>query len=79
MVGLTKNIIEEKKQSLQVDVGEVQKALQSLKQQETQQIALLNALQGAIQQCDVFLQDERIVGEQEELDNVSSDVENNES
>lgn len=79
MSGLTRNVIEEKKQSLQVDVGEVQKALQSLKQQETQQIALLNALQGAIQQCDVFLQDERIVGEQEELDNVSSDVENNES
>ena len=79
MVGLTKNIIEEKKQSLQVDVIEVQKALQSLKQQETQQIALLNALQGAIQQCDVFLQDERLVGEQEELDDASSDVENNES
>jgi hypothetical protein len=79
MVGLTKNIIEEKKQSLQVDVGEVQKALQALKQQETQQIALLNALQGAIQQCDVFLQDERLVGEQEELDDASSDVENNES
>ena len=79
MVGLTKNIIEEKKQSLQVDVGEVQKALQALKQQETQQIALLNALQGAIQQCDVFLQDESLVGEQEELDDASSDVENNES
>ena len=79
MSGLTRNVIEEKKQSLQVDVGEVQKALQSLKQQETQQIALLNALQGAIQQCDVFLQDERLVGEQEELDDASSDVENNES
>jgi len=79
MSGLTQNVIEEKKQALLVDVGEVQKALQSLKQQETQQIALLNALQGAIQQCDVFLQDERIVEKQEELDNVSSDVENNES
>ena len=76
MSGLTQNVIEEKKQALLVDVGEVQKALQSLKQQETQQIALLNALQGAIQQCDVFLQDERIVEKQEELDNESSDVEN---
>ena len=76
MSGLTQNVIEEKKQALLNDVQEVQKSLQALKQQETQQIALLNALQGAIQQCDVFLQDGRIVGEQEELDNESSDVEN---
>ena len=76
MSGLTRNVIEEKKQALLVDVQEVQKALQALDQQKTQQIALLNALQGAIQQCEVFLQDGRIEGEQEELDDESSDVEN---
>ena len=51
MSGLTQNVIEEKKQSLLNDVQEVQKSLQALDQQKTQQIALLNALQGAIQQC----------------------------
>ena len=76
MSGLTQNVIEEKKQALLNDVQEVQKTLQALDQQKTQLIALLNALQGAIQQCEVFLQDGRIVGEQEELDNESSDVEN---
>ena len=76
MSGLTRNVIEEKKQALLVDVQVGQKTLQALDQQKTQQIALLNALQGAIQQCDVFLQDGRIVGEQEELDDESSDVEN---
>ena len=76
MSGLTQNVIEEKKQSLLTDVQEVQRTLQALDQQKTQQIALLNALQGAIQQCEVFLQDGRIVGEQEELDDESSDVEN---
>ena len=76
MSGLTRNVIEEKKQALLNDVQEVQRALQALDQQKTQQIALLNALQGAIQQCDGFLQDNRVVGEQEELDDESSDVEN---
>ena len=63
MSGLTQNVIEEKKQALLNDVQEVQKTLQALDQQKTQQIALLNALQGAIQQCEVFLQDGRIVCE----------------
>ena len=68
MSGLTRNVIEEKKQALLVDVQEVHKTLQAIDQQKTQKFQFLNALQGAIQQCDVFLQDGRIVGEQEELD-----------
>ena len=46
-----------------------------LEKQKNEQIALLNALQGAVQQCNDFLQDERVVGETE-LDDASSDVEN---
>ena len=72
MSGLTRNVIEEKKQALLVDVQEVNKTLQALDQQKTQQIALLNALQGAKQQCESFLQ-EINNGEPDTSD--SSDVE----
>lgn len=75
MSGLTKNIIEERKDALTHDITEVNKALAMLEKQKNEQIALLNALQGAVQQCNDFLQDERVVGETE-LDNASSDVEN---
>ena len=75
MSGLTKNIIEERKDALTHDITEVNKALAMMEKQKNEQIALLNALQGAVQQCNDFLQDERVVGETE-LDDASSDVEN---
>ena len=75
MSGLTKNIIEERKDALTHDITEVNKALAMLEKQKNEQIALLNALQGAVQQCNDFLEDERVVGETE-LDDASSDVEN---
>jgi len=52
------------------DLEQQQSNVQVLEKQKLEAIALTNALTGAIQQCDQFLN---------ELNNASSDVENNES
>jgi hypothetical protein len=67
---ISKEMIEERKESLLGDLTKVRAQGSELERQKLENIALQNALTGAIQQCDDFLK---------KLGNESSDVENNES
>jgi hypothetical protein len=64
---ISKEMIEERKESLLGDLSKVRAQGSELERQKLENIALQNALTGAIQQCDDFLK---------KLDNESSDVEN---
>ena len=52
---ITKSMIEERIIVLNTDIQNVNKKLQDLEQQKIENVALLNALTGAKQQCDSFL------------------------
>ena len=67
---ISKEMIEERKESLLGDLTKVRAHGYELERQKSENIALQNALTGATQQCDDFLK---------KLGNESSDVENNES
>ena len=68
---LDENTINERINILDSDIAKVQTQLQSLEKQTKDAIAMMNALQGAKQQCESFLQ-ELNNGEPEVSD--SSDV-----
>jgi prefoldin subunit 5 len=67
---ITKEVIEERKKTLTADIETVRGRLTELDNQRNENTALLQALQGAVQQCNDFLK---------RIDDESSDVENNES
>jgi|TARA_Y100000356_G_C11092356_1_gene199926 hypothetical protein len=69
-MSLSEKQIVKRKEILLKDLEQQQNNVQVLEKQKIEAIALVNALTGAIQQCDQFLN---------ELNNASSDVENNES
>ena len=69
-MSLSEKEIVKRKEILLKDLEQQQNNVQVLEKQKIEAIALVNALTGAIQQCDQFLN---------ELNNASSDVENNES
>ena len=52
---ITKTMIEERILVLNTDIDKVNTKLRDLEQQKIENIALLNALTGAKQQCDNFL------------------------
>ena len=52
---ITKEIIEERKKTLETDIETVRGRLVELDNQKNENTALLQALQGAIQQCNDFL------------------------
>ena len=52
---ITKSMIEERIIVLNTDIQNVNKKLQDLEQQRIENLGLLNALTGAKQQCDSFL------------------------
>ena len=52
---ITKSMIEERIIVLNTDIQNVNKNLQDLEQQRIENVGLLNALTGAKQQCDSFL------------------------
>ena len=54
---ITKSMIEERIIVLNTDIQNVNKKLQDLEQQKIENVALLNALTGAKQQCQSFLND----------------------
>ena len=62
---ITKEIIEERKKTLETDIETVRGRLVELDSQKNENTALLQALQGAIQQCNDFLK---------RIDDESSDV-----
>ena len=69
---LDENSIKERLEILNSDIAKVQTTMQSLEKQTKDAIAMMNALQGAKQQCESFLQ-EINNGEPDTSD--SSDVE----
>ena len=62
---ITKNVIEERKKTLETDIETVRGRLVELDSQRNENTALLQALQGAVQQCNDFLK---------RIDDESSDV-----
>ena len=56
MGSLDKQVLEEKKQSLQTDIERIEQTITQLAEQQKQIQANLYALHGALQQCDQFLE-----------------------
>mgnify|MGYP005705765959 CR=1 FL=1 len=54
---ITKESIEERKQVLLNDIQTVKQRLTEYEQKKIEDTALVNALTGALQQCDVFLKE----------------------
>ena len=69
---IDKDAIEKRLNVLDSDISNVRKKLSELEQQKLESVALLNALMGAKQQCDSFLQE--IDNVEPELVSDSSDV-----
>ena len=70
---ITKESIEERKQVLLNDIQTVKQRLAEYEQKKVEDTALVNALTGALQQCDVFLKE---YDEEPELVSDSGDVVN---
>ena len=68
---ITKSMIEERIIVLNTDIQNVNKKLQDLEQQRIENLGLLNALTGAKQQCDSFLNE---FNNEKEPDGSESDV-----
>tara|TARA_B100000780_G_C20828355_1_gene329141 strand:- start:275 stop:490 length:216 start_codon:yes stop_codon:yes gene_type:complete len=62
---ITKDTIAERRTNLESDIGVLRQKLQNLEKQRIESVGLLNALTGALQQCDEFLK---------EIDNVEPDA-----
>jgi ribosomal 50S subunit-associated protein YjgA (DUF615 family) len=67
---LTKDDIMQRRDALMVDLNTVQGKLMELEKQKLETVALQNALTGAVQQCDDFLQR---ISDDEPESSVSSD------
>ena len=52
---IAKEVIEERKQNIIVDIGTVKERLIGYEQKKLEDTALVNALTGALQQCEYFL------------------------
>ena len=70
---ITKEAIEKRKEVLMEDIQLVRQRLTEYEQKKTEDTALVNALTGALQQCDVFLKE---YDEEPELVSDSGDVVN---
>ena len=68
---ITKESIEKRKEVLMEDIQLVKQRLTEYEQKKTEDTALVNALTGALQQCDVFLKE---YDEEPELVSDSGDV-----
>ena len=68
---ITKTMIEERILVLNTDIDKINTKLRDLEQQRIENIALLNALTGAKQQCDSFLKE---FNDEKEPDGSESDV-----
>ena len=67
---LSKDDIMQRREALMVDLNTVQGKLTELEKQRSETVALQNALTGAVQQCDDFLQK---ISNDEPESSVSSD------
>ena len=74
---ITKESIDERKEVLLNDIQTIKLRLAEYEQKKMEDTALVNALTGALQQCDVFLKE--YDDEPDLVSDSNSDVENNES
>ena len=56
-MAITKEIIEERKSVLQNDINSTKQRMAEYDKKKQEDVALLNALTGALQQCEQFLQE----------------------
>ena len=63
-MSITKEQLEQRKEVLQNDINTARQRIAEYEKKKTEDIALINALQGALQQCEFFVK---------ELDDASSD------
>ena len=54
---ITRDSIEKRKEVLSEDISNVKLRLEEYEKKKLEDIALLNGLSGAFQQCDIFLQE----------------------
>ena len=75
---ITKEVIDERKKTLQTDIETVRGRLVELDNQVKENTGLVQALQGAIQQCNDFLKrlddESSVVGDVAEDDNAHSSI-----
>jgi|TARA_B110000438_G_scaffold277437_1_gene300067 prephenate dehydratase len=71
---ITKDNIAERRTKLESDIGVLRQKLQNLENQRIEAVGLVNALTGALQQCDEFLK--QIDNVEPEVVSDSSDVDN---
>ena len=63
-MSISKEQLEQRKEVLQNDINTARQRIAEYEKKKTEDIALINALQGALQQCEFFVK---------ELDDASSD------
>ena len=63
-MSITKEQLENRKKVIENDINTAKQRIVDIEKKKTEDVALINALQGALQQCDIFLK---------ELDDASSD------
>jgi prephenate dehydratase len=71
---ITKDTIAERRTKLESDIEVLRQKLQNLENQRIEAVGLVNALTGALQQCDEFLR--QIDNVEPEVVSDSSDVDN---
>ena len=71
---ITKDTIAERRTKLESDIEVLRQKLQNLEKQRIETVGLVNALTGALQQCDEFLR--QIDNVEPEVVSDSSDVDN---
>ena len=54
---ITRDTLEKRKEVLSEDINNVRLRLQEYEKKKVEDVALLNGLSGAFQQCDIFLQE----------------------
>ena len=64
-MGISKEQIEKRRDILQNDINTARQRIADSDKKKLEEVALINALQGALQQCDIFLK---------ELDNEKSEM-----
>ena len=63
-MSITKEQLENRKKVIENDINTAKQRIANSDKKKLEEVALINALQGALQQCDIFLK---------ELDDASSD------
>ena len=56
-MSITKEQLENRKKVIENDINTAKQRIVDIEKKKTEDVALINALQGALQQCDIFLKE----------------------